>query len=172
MTQLVLDGPFYYRFTADPAPFRSEDHTCIRRTVGRLLSTETTADHPGMLLGKIQSGKTKTFLAAVALAFDNGVDIAVVLTKGTRALSKQTVTRVKKDFASFILQDRLGSSTALANLSTTARTRANVKVSSHARSPPIFRCSCSSAKMAARNKGGVARRSTGRSSGRRPTSRR
>src|ERR1700680_129763 len=98
MTQLILDGPFYGRFTNDSARFRSEDHTCIRRTVNHLLSTTTTADHPGMLLGKIQSGKTKTFLAAVALAFDNGVDLAVVLTKGTKALSKQTVTRVKKDF--------------------------------------------------------------------------
>jgi hypothetical protein len=51
--------------------------------VERLLSTETTADRPGMLLGKIQSGKTKTFLGAVALAFDNGVDIAVVITSTT-----------------------------------------------------------------------------------------
>ena len=60
-----------------------------------------------MLLGKIQSGKTKTFLGAVALAFDNAVDIAVILTKGTKALSSQTVTRVRNDFASFIAEDRL-----------------------------------------------------------------
>jgi hypothetical protein len=104
---LTLDGPFYPRFTGDEARFRSEDHSCIRRTVERLLSTETTVDHPGMLLGKIQSGKTKTFLGVVALAFDNAVDVAVILTKGTRALSSQTVTRVRNDFAAFIREDRL-----------------------------------------------------------------
>ena len=73
--KLKLNGPFYLRFTADRARFQSEDHTCIRNVVTELLANETTADHPGMLLGKIQSGKTKTFLGAVALAFDNGVDV-------------------------------------------------------------------------------------------------
>jgi hypothetical protein len=45
---------------------------------------------PGMLLGKVRSGKTKTFMGAIALAFDNGFDVCVVLTKGTKALAKQT----------------------------------------------------------------------------------
>src|SRR5258706_9351021 len=107
MPTLILDGTFYHRFTADDRRFRSEDHACIRQTVQKLLSTETSADRPGMLLGKIQSGKTKTFLGSVALAFDNGIDVAVVLTKGTKALSKQTVARVRKDFASFISEDLL-----------------------------------------------------------------
>jgi len=51
-----------------------------------------------MLLGKIQSGKTKTFLAVMALAFDNEFDVAVVLTKGTRALAKQTYERIRSEF--------------------------------------------------------------------------
>src|SRR5579871_4144195 len=107
MSEITLDGIFYRGFTADITKFRSEDHACIRRTVERLLSTETTATRPGMLLGKIQSGKTKTFLGVVALAFDNDVDVAVIITKGTKALTKQTVMRVKNDFASFIKQDRM-----------------------------------------------------------------
>ncbi len=107
MSELALSGHFYRGFAADTTKFRSEDHACIRRTVERLLSTETTATRPGMLLGKIQSGKTKTFLGVVALAFDNDVDVAVIITKGTKALTKQTVTRVKNDFASFIKQDRM-----------------------------------------------------------------
>ena len=66
-----------------------------------LLGSDTTAK-PGMLLGKIQSGKTKTFLGIIALAFDNGFDVAVVLTKPTTALAKQTYKRVSKEFAEFI----------------------------------------------------------------------
>lgn len=60
-----------------------------------------------MLLGKIQSGKTKTFLAVIALAFDNGFDIALILTKGTKALAKQTLARVQREFATFHAQDQL-----------------------------------------------------------------
>ena len=36
---------------------------------------------------------------------DKGFDIAIVLTKGTKALSSQTVARFKKDFAEFIEED-------------------------------------------------------------------
>lgn len=107
MAQLKLNGSFYVPFTNNPDKFRTDDHSCVRETVEALLDKTTTADHPGMLLGKIQSGKTKTFLAVTALAFDNGFDIAVVLTKGTKALSEQTVTRVKKDFSTFVQNDKL-----------------------------------------------------------------
>ena len=107
MPQVALNGVFYKKFTEDASKFRSEDHACIRRTVEQLLASQTTADKPGMLLGKIQSGKTKTFLGVVALAFDNDVDVAVVFTKGTKALSKQTVSRIRHDFASFVQQDML-----------------------------------------------------------------
>ncbi len=60
-----------------------------------------------MLLGKIQSGKTKTFLAIIALAFDNGFDVAVILTKGTRALTKQTLQRVRSEFTPYQERDAL-----------------------------------------------------------------
>ncbi len=60
-----------------------------------------------MLLGKIQSGKTKTFLSMIALAFDNGFDIAIVLTKGTKALTSQTLHRIRSEFGQFSKQDSL-----------------------------------------------------------------
>jgi hypothetical protein len=60
-----------------------------------------------MLLGKIQSGKTKTFLAMIALAFDNGFDAAIVLTKGTKALAQQTLQRIRRDFTPFHRHDAL-----------------------------------------------------------------
>lgn len=60
-----------------------------------------------MLLGKIQSGKTKTFLAIIALCFDNGFDAAIVLTKGTKALTRQTLQRIRGEFAHFQERDIL-----------------------------------------------------------------
>ncbi len=55
-----------------------------------------------MLLGKVQSGKTRTFISILALAFDNGFDIAIVLTKNSRALVEQTAKRLTSEFATYI----------------------------------------------------------------------
>ena len=73
----------------------------VKEAVGLLLCQPTNARRPGMLLGKVQSGKTKAFLGILASAFDEGFDVAVVLTKGTRTLAKQTVNRIGKEYAVF-----------------------------------------------------------------------
>jgi hypothetical protein len=80
---------------------------CIERVVNRLNATQTSGDEPGMLLGKIQSGKTRGFVGAIARAFDGEFDIAVVLTKGTKTLSAQTVARLSADFAEFIDEEEI-----------------------------------------------------------------
>lgn len=64
-------------------------------------------NRPGVLLGRIQSGKTRAFIGIIARAFDEGYDFAIVLTKGTQALSEQTVRRVTEDFRSAIDGDRV-----------------------------------------------------------------
>ena len=69
--------------------------------VNELTARTTDENRPGMLLGKIQSGKTRAFLGIIAEAFDRGFDVAIVLTKGTRTLSQQTVRRIQKDFQTF-----------------------------------------------------------------------
>jgi hypothetical protein len=66
-------------------------------TVDQLLEQTTECARPGMLLGKIQSGKTRAFIGVLALAFDNGFDHAVIFTKGTKALAKQTYVRLRRD---------------------------------------------------------------------------
>jgi hypothetical protein len=81
--------------------------TCIERVVNQLEIVSTTGDRPGMLLGKIQSGKTRGFVGAIARSFDRGFDIALVLTKGTKTLSAQTVSRLSSDLAEFIDEDEL-----------------------------------------------------------------
>lgn len=79
---------------------------CMEDAVDELLEKETSSQKPGILLGKIQSGKTRAFIGIMALSFDNGYDAAIILTKGTKALLKQTVQRMEKDFAEFIQEDK------------------------------------------------------------------
>src|SRR3989344_5080838 len=93
-------GHFYNRLTEE----RKDDaalKACIEETVADLLNSDTSLRKPGILLGKIQSGKTRAFIGVIALAFDNGYDIAVVLTKGTKALSEQTLKRLKESNGGF-----------------------------------------------------------------------
>ncbi len=80
---------------------------CIDRVVKQLEDTSTTGDRPGILLGKIQSGKTRAFVGVIARGFDRGFDIAVVFTKGTKTLSAQTVARLGSDLREFVEEDEV-----------------------------------------------------------------
>ncbi|MDF8359001.1 Z1 domain-containing protein [Ensifer adhaerens] len=77
---------------------------CIQSVVDQLQSADA-PEKPGMLLGKIQSGKTRAFLGVIARAFDSDFDIAIVLTKGTKSLASQTVKRIGRDFREFVDDD-------------------------------------------------------------------
>lgn len=101
-TNLNLSGIFYPRYKKDNSSFSTETFQCAEETVRELLKTTTTSDQPGMLLGKVQSGKTRTFISTLALAFDNGYDIAIVLSKNSKALIEQTHKRLSSEFAAFI----------------------------------------------------------------------
>lgn len=52
----------------------------------------------GIVIGKVQSGKTSNFIALLALAFDNGYNIAVVIGGNTKELLTQNVTRIESAF--------------------------------------------------------------------------
>ncbi len=82
--------------------------TVCNDTVDQLLAQPTQSARPGMLLGMIQSGKTKAFIGVLALAFDNGFDHAIVFTKGTKALARQTVARLRKDLRRALDNDLIG----------------------------------------------------------------
>ncbi|WP_245796487.1 hypothetical protein [Domibacillus antri] len=104
MTRLTCNGPFYTEL--DRAnQYSAESKACIEGTVQKLMNHHTNVSRPGMLLGKIQSGKTRTFIGVTALAFDNGYDAAIILTKGTKALAQQTLERLKADFKWFMQND-------------------------------------------------------------------
>jgi len=74
---------------------------CVENTVAQLLEDGSQAEEPGLLLGKIQCGKTDTFEDIIGLAFDKGVDVAIILTKGTNALADQTEKRARYDYRWF-----------------------------------------------------------------------
>lgn len=81
---------------------------CINATTSDK-GTETIdkANHPLMMLGKIQSGKTRAFTGLMALAFDNKFDMVFILTKNSKALVKQTYKRMKWEFRDFIRENEV-----------------------------------------------------------------
>lgn len=95
VSTLNKTGRFYKRLT-EKNNYSIETQQCIENTVNKLIENDTSVNRPGMLLGKIQSGKTRAFIGITALAFDNDYDVTIVLTKGTRALAQQTFERLKK----------------------------------------------------------------------------
>lgn len=90
-----LNGEFY---SVKGKEYNENTEKCIIETVGKL---DKIGDNPLMMLGKIQSGKTKSFIGVISLAFDNGYDLAVVLTKNSNALAKQTTARMIDEFKEF-----------------------------------------------------------------------
>ena len=100
-------GLFYPSYKQANNIFSNDTFRCAEETVSELLSTATTSDNPGMLLGKVQSGKTRTFISILALAFDSGFDIAIVLSKNSKALIEQTAKRLNTEFKMFIEEGEL-----------------------------------------------------------------
>lgn len=97
-------------FYTQMAASRKDDQLlqdCVHKTVQQVSKLTSTFDQPGILLGKIQSGKTRAFLGIMASCFDNGYEQAIVLTKGTKTLAKQTLNRIKQEFADFIDDDQV-----------------------------------------------------------------
>ncbi len=106
-------GPIYSHIKATlqkdgkTLAYGPEDLRCIEATLADLVKPldakkdKATAENLGLLLGKIQSGKTKSFIGLMGLAFENGFDVAVVLTKNSGALAEQTTKRLAATFASF-----------------------------------------------------------------------
>lgn len=99
--KLNKNGTFY-PYYVKKAELRPALQAVVEKTVDKLLSAEVSDKRSGLLLGKVQSGKTKAFMSAIALGFDNGVDIAVILTKGTLMLAEQTFVRLTDDFEDMI----------------------------------------------------------------------
>lgn len=104
--ELSAPARFYERLAAGRGD-TPELMAAVESTVSQLSSEDTSVHRPGVLLGKVQSGKTRAYLGVIARAFDKGYGVAVILTKGTRSLAQQTVSRVREDFKEFIAADEV-----------------------------------------------------------------
>lgn len=102
-----LQGGLFYDQLASKRGDSSELRAKVEEVIDNLTAQRTSSNKPGMLLGKIQSGKTRAFLGAIARAFDKGYDIAIIMTKGTKSLAEQTLIRTKEDFREFIQTDQV-----------------------------------------------------------------
>ncbi|ANU22010.1 Z1 domain-containing protein [Planococcus donghaensis] len=104
--QINKNGLFY-NYLSEKNKYDKDTKTCIENTVEKLKSESTTSNTPGILLGKIQSGKTRTFIGIMGLSYDNSVDVVIVLTKNSNALAKQTYERLSNEFAEQVLNDKM-----------------------------------------------------------------
>ena len=78
---MLVKGNFYNTLIATRGDSEGLQNK-MEETVQKFLENETGMNKPGMLLGKIQGGKTRAFIGIIALAFDNDYDMAIILTKG------------------------------------------------------------------------------------------
>lgn len=95
MEDIIENGEF---FSVKKKEYNEKTLECIKTAMNKLDEID---DRPLMMLGKIQSGKTKSFIGLTSIAFDNGYDLAVVLTKNSNALAKQTTARMMQEFKEF-----------------------------------------------------------------------
>lgn len=98
---MVLDGKYYgtKKSEYDDTLKDCIEETCQYCLENTIADSEEKINRPIMMLGKIQSGKTRAFTGLIALAFDNKFDMVFILTKNSKALVQQTVSRMKKEFA-------------------------------------------------------------------------
>ena len=101
------NGKFYSFKKKQGAGYNNELRECIENTCQYCIestnkNSEDKINKPVMMLGKIQSGKTRAYTGLIALAFDNGFDMVFILSKNSKALINQTVSRMKKEFQEFI----------------------------------------------------------------------
>lgn len=104
----------YYKHKCRENDYNEKMRKCIEEAcqycidnVSASVNEKYKEEHPLMLLGKIQSGKTRAFTGVIALAFDNGFDYVFILTKNSKALVEQTYKRMRKEFKDFIDEDEV-----------------------------------------------------------------
>lgn len=60
---------------------------------------DSTGQNTGIIIGKVQSGKTSNFITLIAMAFDNGYNVSIVLGGNKNILLEQNKQRIKDSFS-------------------------------------------------------------------------
>lgn len=97
----------FYKYITDQRKDSADLKKTMEDTVKNLLNHSTDELKPGILLGMIQSGKTRAFTGIIAKCFDEGYDLAIVLTKNSVALVDQTMKRLRSEFKMPVERNRL-----------------------------------------------------------------
>jgi 7-cyano-7-deazaguanine synthase in queuosine biosynthesis len=105
---LVTDGQLFRWFQeSQKHPLSDDIKAVVEQSLRSLVSKETNDTRPGMLLGRVQSGKTRAYIGLLAMAFDSDFELAIVLTKNSVPLAEQTVKRLKQSFRRAVERDQL-----------------------------------------------------------------
>lgn len=111
---ITLEKGVYYQKKIEENHYQLQLQKCIEDACRFCLETVAISDtdevrknQPLMLLGKIQSGKTRAFTGLMALAFDNNFDMALILTKNSQALVTQTYKRMRLEFKAAIAENEI-----------------------------------------------------------------
>ena len=96
-------GDFFYQIAdqrkEDGSPRLDEESKAkLKRETGDIFSRLKFNGDTGLVVGKIQSGKTMSFEALSGLARDNGVPLIIILAGISKILTDQTYKRLSKDF--------------------------------------------------------------------------
>ena len=97
-------GEYFYKIknqVDDYGKFKLDDQskTQLYNETRRIYKHLRFSGETGLVVGKIQSGKTMSFEALTGLARDNQVPIFIILAGVSDILVKQTANRFRKDFA-------------------------------------------------------------------------
>ena len=98
---------FYKYITEESRTDSNELKNTMEEVVLKLKKHNTDEIKPGILLGMIQSGKTRAFTGIIAKCFDEGYDLTIIFTKNSVALVEQTIKRLRSEFRRPVEASRL-----------------------------------------------------------------
>ena len=100
----IQHEPYYPKYLAS-IPNDARTPAAVNATIGRLnevLDGRTTSSSPhgnGLVVGRVQSGKTRNYIGLMLKAADEGWNVIIVLTSAIKSLALQTRNRIADEFA-------------------------------------------------------------------------
>jgi hypothetical protein len=76
---------------------RSSSINILSKCIDSKFEEDTVKSNIGLVIGKIQSGKTMSFTSVLSMARDNNYKVAIVISGRSNLLLKQTTERLKED---------------------------------------------------------------------------
>ena len=97
----VTHEPYFPKYLAT-IPKDKRTPAAVNATIGRVnevLEADVTHRCNGLVVGRVQSGKTRNYIGLMLKAADEGWNVIIVLTSAIRSLALQTRNRIVEEFA-------------------------------------------------------------------------